>query len=134
MALGSQVGIIDPKTHTLSCKRLRSSVLVLTYRADYCPEILCRISGLPSFSNSTEHLAKNCLCYQQMSELSDQRLEAMVWHGGDEFVEHAALAEQRVGPFPTALSPAAIWLARAGQRRGRRAVPPELPITMKSQG
>jgi len=31
-------------------------------------------SGLPSFSNSTEHLAEDWLCCQQMGEFSDQRL------------------------------------------------------------
>ncbi len=31
-------------------------------------------SGLPSFSNSTEHLAEGWLCCQQVGELSDQRL------------------------------------------------------------
>jgi len=62
-------------------------------------------------------------------------------HSGTSVIGHSPakarpLADdgEGLGPFPTALSPAAIWLARAGQRRGRRAVPPELPITMKSQG
>ena len=32
-----------------------------------------------------------------MGELFDQRPQAMVRHGGDEFVEHAALTKQRVG-------------------------------------
>jgi len=37
-------------------------------------EMLLRCSGLPSFSDRTEHLAKDWLCCQQLDELSDQRL------------------------------------------------------------
>jgi hypothetical protein len=54
-------------------------------------------SGLPSFSDSTEHPGKHWLCVEQLSELLDERQQAVFRHGRDELVEHDALPQQRMG-------------------------------------
>jgi hypothetical protein len=54
-------------------------------------------SCLPSFLDDTEHLGEDGLVGQQFGEPLDERAEKEVGHGGDEFVEHAALTEQRMG-------------------------------------
>ena len=60
-------------------------------------EMMRSISRLPSLSDGTEHLSEDWLGCEYLSELLDQRLQHEFGHVGDEFVEHAALAEQRVG-------------------------------------
>src|SRR3954462_13628927 len=53
-------------------------------------------SRLPSFLDHTEGLDEHRLLGQDVCEPFDERAQPVFWHGRDEFVEHGALAEQRV--------------------------------------
>jgi hypothetical protein len=54
-------------------------------------------SRLPSFSEGSESIGKDREFGQHDSEPLDQRQQPQLRHGGYQLVEHAALAEQRVG-------------------------------------
>src|ERR1019366_3886559 len=53
-------------------------------------------SRLPSFSDGSESIGKERQFGEHGSELLDQGQQPNLWHGGDQLVEHAALAEQRM--------------------------------------
>jgi hypothetical protein len=54
-------------------------------------------SRLPSFSDSAESIGEYRKLGEHGSELLDQWQQSQLRHGWDQFVEHAALAEQRMG-------------------------------------
>ena len=54
-------------------------------------------SGLPSFSDGSESIGKDRNLGEYGREPLDQRQQPVLGHGGDELVEQAALAKQRVG-------------------------------------
>ena len=54
-------------------------------------------SRLPSFSHGPESIGKDGQLGEHSGEACDQRQQPGLRHGRNEFVEHAALPEQRVG-------------------------------------
>jgi hypothetical protein len=54
-------------------------------------------SRLPSYSHDPESIGKHGEFCEHSGEPLDQRQQSRVRHIGDQIVEHAALAEQRVG-------------------------------------
>ena len=59
--------------------------------------LLISTSQLPSFSDGAESIGEYRKLGEHGSELLDQWQQSQVRHGWDQFVEHAALAEQRMG-------------------------------------
>ena len=57
-------------------------------------------SRLPSFSDRSESIGEDWKLGEYGREPLHERQQPVLGHGGDEFVKHAALPEQRVGaPF-----------------------------------
>src|SRR5271165_7117275 len=93
-------------------------------------------SRLPSFSYSTEHLDEDRLCNEHFREPLDQGLQAMFWHHGDKFVEHATLPEQgvsasrgRVGLEMSIEAERFPGCAEQGQQRNREGIDQPQAVT-----
>ncbi len=54
-------------------------------------QVEIQTSRLPSFSDRSESIGKHWKFGEHGGEPLDQRQQAVLGHGGDEFVEHAAL-------------------------------------------
>src|SRR5271166_1673261 len=94
------------------------------------------LSRLPSFSYSTEHLDEDRLCNEHFREPLDQGLQAMFWHHGDKFVEHATLPEQgvsasrgRVGLEMSIEAERFPGCAEQGQQRNREGIDQPQAVT-----
>jgi hypothetical protein len=90
-------GVLERRPVRLATVALANKMARIAWALMTRKEVYHATSRLPSFSEGSESIGKHREFGQHDSEPLDQRQQPQLRHGGYQLVEHAALAEQRVG-------------------------------------
>ena len=91
-----EVHVIGPVRNAAAIARV-AGFPVTGFTRFVSPPKLTASLRLPSFSYRSKSIGKDREFGEHGGEPSEQRAQPLLWHRGDEVVEHAALAEQRMG-------------------------------------